>query len=114
MSEKPKPIYCGNGKIITTQNGTFRKVSINLSKIAANAQQYITKGNNGDEYINVVVNDLNEPDKYGKTVSVTVDTWKPSGDAQPAAQGYSRPQGRSTPPPAQEVTPQGDDDDLPF
>ena len=71
MSDK---IYCGSGKRI----GTYGTVSISicLDDIPA---EYKTKSNNGKVYVNLNVNEKREADQYGKTHSVTVDTWKPDG-----------------------------------
>ena len=54
---------------------------------------------NGKKYIKLNVNDKDEPDQYGKDVSVSIDTFKPD-------------QAKAEPTPTPEPTPNGDD--LPF
>lgn len=83
MSDK---IYCGSGKRIGTY-GTVA-ISVCLDDIPA---EYKRKGNNGKTYVSLNVNEKREADQYGKTHSVTVDTWKPDApkSARPAP---ARPQ----------------------
>jgi hypothetical protein len=85
MSDK---IYCGSGKRI----GTYGTVSISicLDDIPA---EYKTKSKNGKVYVNLNVNEKREADQYGKTHSVTVDTWKPDAPkSAPSRPAPSRPQ----------------------
>lgn len=70
MSEK---IYCGSGKQIDSQYGTFRSITVNLTDLP---KEHIFEYN-GKKYIKLNVNDKRETDQYGKNVSVSVDTWKP-------------------------------------
>lgn len=84
MSEK---IYCGSGKIQQSQYGEFYKISICVSDLP---KEHITTAKNGKQYINLDINRKKETDQYGKNLSVTVDTWKPtpqgtSAHAQPIA-----------------------------
>ena len=88
-----KTIYCGSGKIKTGKFGEFFSVSICLSDLP---KEFITESKNGKKYINMNINRKKEPDKYGKDLSVQVDTWKPE------------------PKQAHQKAPQQDDDDLPF
>jgi hypothetical protein len=84
MSDK---IYCGSGKRI----GTYGTVSISicLDDIPA---EYKTKSKNGKVYVNLNVNEKREADQYGKTHSVTVDTWKPDAPkSAPTAQASYKP-----------------------
>lgn len=75
MSEKPKAIYCGNGRIVSTKYGTFRSISICLSDIP---KEFITKSEkNGKSYTKIIVSDKDAKDQYGNDVFVTVDQWKP-------------------------------------
>ena len=95
MSDK---IYCGSGKRI----GTYGTVSISicLDDIPA---EYKTKSKNGKVYVNLNVNEKREADQYGKTHSVTVDTWKPDAPkSAPAKPTNVRPQFED------------DDDSMPF
>jgi hypothetical protein len=66
-------IYIGNGKKIEGRFGTFRKVSLCLTKIP---QEHIYEYE-GKTYISVIVNDKQQKDQYGNDVSMTIDTWKP-------------------------------------
>jgi hypothetical protein len=120
MSEQQKKIYVGNGKIVRRKNDgaiMFRKVGLNLSRIAeADVEAFIKTLQSGKQILNIVINDLQEPDQYGNDVSITVDTWKPTGEGQPQQQGYQRrgslnakPDGR-----IQEQVGAPQDDDLPF
>jgi hypothetical protein len=72
--QKEKKIYVGSGK---KQSETWMKVNLNFEELGKYAEEYM-----GKKYIKLNIN-ITEPDKYGKTVSVTVDTWKP--DASKAA-----------------------------
>lgn len=64
-----KKIYCGSGK---KRNETWIQITINPDKIKDYIQEY-----NGSKFIKLNVNLLNEPDKFGKDVSVAVDTYSP-------------------------------------
>jgi hypothetical protein len=67
--EKKTKIYCGSGK---KRNDTWLQITINPDKIKDYIQEY-----NGSKFIKLNINLLNEPDKFGKDVQVSVDTWKP-------------------------------------
>jgi hypothetical protein len=67
--EKQKKIYCGSGK---KKSDTWLQVTVNPEKFAEYVQEF-----NGNKFIKLNINVLPEPDKYGKTVSVSVDNWKP-------------------------------------
>jgi hypothetical protein len=67
--EKKTKIYCGSGK---KRNDTWLSITINPDKIKDYIQEY-----NGSKFIKLNVNLLNEPDKFGKDVSVSVDTYEP-------------------------------------
>lgn len=67
--QKEKKIYCGSGK---KQNDTWFKVNLNFDELAKHAEEYM-----GKKYVKVNIN-ITEPDKFGKTVSATIDTWKPT------------------------------------
>jgi hypothetical protein len=72
--EKVKEIYCGSGK---KQNETWLKASVNVDEILKYAEEYM-----GKRYTKININ-IKEPDKYGKTVSITIDTWKPTASNEP-------------------------------
>ena len=67
--EKKTKIYCGSGK---KRNDTWLSITINPDKIKDYIQEY-----NGSKYIKLNINLLNEPDKFGKDVQVSVDTYNP-------------------------------------
>jgi len=67
MSEK---IYCGKGK--ASRFGV--RISVCLSDLP---REHITTANNGKKYISLDVDAKREPDQYGNTHSIKVDTWKP-------------------------------------
>ena len=63
-------IYCGSGK--------ETKYGINFSVCLSDLpKEWITEGKNGKKYINLQLNKKREVDQWGKTHSVTVNTWKP-------------------------------------
>lgn len=72
--EKQKKIYCGSGK---KKSDTWLQVSINPEKFGQYIKEY-----NGTKYLRLNVNILNQPDKYGKDVQVSIDTWEPNGNKQ--------------------------------
>jgi hypothetical protein len=69
MPNKQNKIFCGSGKV---KSDRWLKITINPDKIKDYIQEY-----NGNKYIKLDINIKPEPDKYGKDVEVTVDTWKP-------------------------------------
>jgi len=75
-----KTIYCGSGKTKTGKFGEFFSVSICLSDLPA---EHITTANNGKKYINLNINKKQQPDQYGKDLSVQVDTFKPQPKTTP-------------------------------
>ena len=66
-------IYVGSGKI---QNEKWIKVTINPEKLMEHVEEF-----NGNKFVKLNINLKEEPDMYGKDVSISVDTWKP--DSQP-------------------------------
>lgn len=81
--EKQKKIYCGSGK---KKSDTWLQVTVNPEKFAEHVQEF-----NGNKFIKLNINLKSEPDKYGKDVEITIDTWKPDGSkqAEPKTQSYS-------------------------
>lgn len=67
MSEKK--IYAGKGK---KQNDTWIKATINPDIINQHIEEY-----EGSKFVKLNININKEPDKFGKDVSITIDTWKP-------------------------------------
>ena len=81
MSKEEKTIYCGSGKVM---NDKWLKVTINPSKISDHIQEY-----NGNKFIKLNINLKDEPDQYGKDVSISVDTWTPDSEAKTEAKSES-------------------------
>ena len=94
--EKQKKIYCGSGK---KKSDTWLQVTVNPEKFADYVQEF-----NGNKFIKLNINLKSEPDKYGKDVEITIDTWKPDGSKQ--TQSYSNNN--------QQVNNKPDFEDLPF
>ena len=92
MSDK---IYCGSGK---KQNDRWFKVTINPDKIKDQIEEF-----NGNKFIKLNINVKDEPDQYGKDISISVDTWKPDNVSEPLTSNDNRQEAHT-----QEV------DDLPF
>jgi hypothetical protein len=69
-----KTIYVGSGKTQSGKYGEFFKISICLSDLP---KEEIREATNKKKYINLVINKKQQPDQYGKDLSVQVDTWKP-------------------------------------
>jgi len=67
-----KPIYCGSGK---KQNKEWLTVSINVDKIQEHIFEY-----NGNRYVKLNINIKDEPDQYGKDVSVSIFQRKESNE----------------------------------
>lgn len=113
MSQSQKKIYVGNGKVITTKNGnSFRKVGLNLSRIAEqDIEEFVKKLASGKEILNVTIWDKEEADQYGNDVEVLVDTWKPTGDT---TSGYSKPKGYSSASKQPQIPKPEEEGDLPF
>ena len=76
METKEKSIYIGNGK---KQKDNWLKSSLCLTDIPS---EHIFEYN-GKKYIKVNINVKDQPDEYGKDVSITVDTWKPEAQEEP-------------------------------
>lgn len=73
MSES-KTIYCGKG---VKKNEGWLKVTIDPDVIMQYVEEY-----KGKSFVKLNVNIKPEPDKYGKDVSITIDTWKPQGSEE--------------------------------
>jgi hypothetical protein len=67
--EKEKTIYCGSGK---KQNDTWIKATINVAKIKDHIEEF-----NGNKFVRLNINVKDQPDQYGKDVSISIDKWKP-------------------------------------
>ena len=88
MSEKKEPkIYVGSGK----ESAYGVKFSLCLDKIS---EEWIFEYG-GKRYVKLEVTKKKEVDEYGKTHTVTVDTWRPDrseGKQEPA----SEPNGKAS------------------
>lgn len=73
-------IYCGKGKVISTNNGSFEKINICIDEIPV---EHMFKAKNGKRYVNLLVSEMRQPDERGNTHTVSVDTWKPSKQSGP-------------------------------
>jgi hypothetical protein len=74
-------VFCGNGKVITTQYGEMTKISFSaqdLEKLQANLE-------NG--WVNTVLKAKKEPVEGKPTHYLEVDKWRPSGDSTPKQNG---------------------------
>ena len=72
MSTKQPKIYVGKG---VRKSETWIKATINPDKILEHVEEY-----KGSKYVRINININQKPDKYGKDVEITVDTWKPKQD----------------------------------
>jgi len=79
-----KKIYCGNGKAY----GQYGAVGINIC-LDDIPGSYIQKAKNGKRYLRLNVSPNREPDKYGNTHNLTVNTWQPNNTAQNAQQVFN-------------------------
>lgn len=66
MAEK---IYVGSGK---KKKDNWLSVTINPDKLAEHIKEY-----NGKKYVKLNINIYDKPDKFGKDVQITVDTYEP-------------------------------------
>ena len=64
-----KPIYCGSGN---KQNEKWITATINPDKIMDHIQEY-----KGNRFVKLNININDEPNEFGKDVSITINTWKP-------------------------------------
>jgi hypothetical protein len=96
-----KKIYCGSGK---KKAENWLQISINPEKFGEYVKEY-----NGNKYLRLNVNILSQPDKYGKDVSVSIDTWEPK-------EGYkgAEPKKEWKAPPMSKPAVYEEDNDLPF
>ena len=65
-------IFCGSGK----EFGIYGTVNISVC-LSDLPKEHITEGSSGKKYIRLKLNRKREPDQYGHTHSLEVDTWKP-------------------------------------
>lgn len=72
-------VYVGSGK--ESKYGV--KINLCIDSILEYAEDNIAFAKNGKKYINIDVNKMKQPDKFGNSHSVKVDTWvKPDEAAE--------------------------------
>ena len=71
-------IFCGSGK----EFGNYGTVNISVC-LSDLPKEFITEGSNGKKYMRLKLNRKREPDQYGNTHSLEVDTWKPEKKQEP-------------------------------
>jgi hypothetical protein len=69
MAKKDK-VFCGSGK---QQTKKWFKATIKPKILMEYLQTY-----KGAEFTRININLLDEPDKFGKDVEITIDTWQPT------------------------------------
>jgi len=74
MAEQQNKIFVGSGKEV------FENL-INISVCLSDLPKEYIREYNGKKYISLEVNTKREADKFGKTHSLTVNTWKPDGNS---------------------------------
>ena len=67
-------VYIGGGK---KQNDTWIKATINPDKFEKYIEEF-----KGNKFIRLNINIKDQPDQYGKDVSISIDTWKPEENKQ--------------------------------
>lgn len=75
MADTRKETIVGSGKV---KHDSWLQATIsekNLHILLDNLSEY-----EGNKYAKININILNEPDRYGKNVKLSLDTWRPSGD----------------------------------
>jgi hypothetical protein len=71
--EKEKKINCGGGK---KKSENWLAVTIKPEVIKNYIEEY-----NGNKYVKLNIN-IGKPDKYGKDVSISIDTWTKEGETK--------------------------------
>lgn len=89
MSEK---IYIGNGKRRTFDNGgEIISITITLDGLKKYFDLYGFTTDAGKKKIRLDVSKRREPDKYGNTHTVTINTWKPDPEQKPKQEPNQAP-----------------------
>ena len=97
-------IFCGDGKAFGQYESV--KISVCLDDLP---EEFIKTAKNGKRYVSMVLNKKREPDQYGKTHYIEVDTWKPN--VQSASQGSQAGYNQAD---DQQSADDPIDDDMPF
>lgn len=61
-------IYCGAGKTVQGTFGSFDSLNLDVDLLL----QHATKAKNGKRYINILVSDRREADRFGNTKKITI------------------------------------------
>ncbi len=69
MSTEKKTNYVGSGK---KQNETWIKATINPDKMQDFIEEF-----KGNKFVRLNINIKDQPDQFGKDVSISIDEWKP-------------------------------------
>jgi len=72
--QKEEKVSCGSGR---KRSDSWLSVTINPDTI----KPYIEEMN-GNKYVKLNIN-IGKPNKYGKDVSITIDTWRPEEQQAP-------------------------------
>ncbi len=64
-----KTTYVGSGK---KQSDSWLKVTVNVDKIKDYVEEY-----KGHKFVRLNINLKDQPDQYGKDVSISIDKWDP-------------------------------------
>lgn len=70
-------IYCGSGKAHATYD--IVNIDVCIEKIP---KEFISEDKNGNKWLKLTVSKKREVDQYGKSHTVTVNTWRPSAQNQ--------------------------------
>ena len=65
-------IYCGSGKRKESDKGIWLKCTVNPEVLKKYIQEY-----EGNKFVKLDINVYDEPNQFGKDVSITIDTYKP-------------------------------------
>lgn len=105
MSEQP--IYA---PLNVKKNDKIQFFCLNVSGQAEKIIAFIKANTNEKGYVNLQIKEKRQPDQYGNTHSVTLDTWKPTQQRQsePARNEPAWPKGKS------DETSEDNGDSVPF
>lgn len=79
MSAPKTYVPKSKAKVIPTQYGDMMKLGFHASTLI----EFIKANTNNAGYFNLTVSERREPDQYGNTHSICLDTWVPNGDRKP-------------------------------
>jgi hypothetical protein len=70
-------IYCGSAKIITTKFGEIITASLNFDALEQAVVDYGFRKKSGEQVVKIKILERKNPDNFGNTHTVLVDTFKP-------------------------------------